>query len=112
MFSTNSDSNEMRTLDVHLPVEGGPYNNTVENCIEACREARYDLAGVEFASQCCTCYTLSLFDEICSSFALQGCGNGVRNGGEMIDPGHCNLACSGDSSELCGGADSYNLYQL
>ena len=55
----NSDSNDARTLTEPQAVVGGQYNNTVENCTEACKSSGYSLAGVEFAQECCTC---SLFD--------------------------------------------------
>ena len=45
---------------MNLTVNGGPYNNTVENCINACGDEGYAFAGVEFALQCCTCFTWSL----------------------------------------------------
>ena len=74
--SHNSDASNARTLSGgQVSVMGGPYNNSVENCVTACTEANYTLAGVEFATQCCTYYTLSLSDEIlfklCSSRVWQ-----------------------------------------
>ena len=51
-----------------------------------------------------------------TSFALQGCDNVINNwhpsdGNKTgIDTGHCVLACSGDSSEICGGANSLLVY--
>ena len=66
-FSTNSDATNARTISGgQVSVMGGPSNTSVENCVKACGEANYLLAGVESASQCRTCYTLSLSDEICS----------------------------------------------
>ena len=49
----NSDSSDARALNVQVSVEGGPYNNTVENCIEVCHAGSYGAAGVEDAQQCC-----------------------------------------------------------
>ncbi|KAF8268566.1 WSC domain-containing protein, partial [Lactarius quietus] len=80
-----SDQNNARSLGEQTPVIGGGYNNTVENCVLACQDAGYGFAGLEFALQC-------------------WCGDAVLNGGEKIHPVHCMLACSGDSSERCGGA--------
>jgi len=34
----------------------------------------------------------------------------MQNGGKPMDTKYCMLACSGDSSENCGGANSLVLY--
>jgi len=86
-----SDSNDARTLTVQVPVAGGQYNNSVEACIGACKAAGYSIAGVEFAQQCY-------------------CDNKINNQGRTIDNSSCILACSGNSHECCGGADSLLIY--
>ncbi|KAF8269902.1 WSC domain-containing protein [Lactarius quietus] len=86
-----SDSNDARTLSDPTTVVGGQYNNSVENCINACQYTGYSFAGLEFALQC-------------------RCGDAIGNGGEEVHPDLCLLACSGDTSEKCGGANSYVLY--
>ncbi|KAI9449322.1 WSC domain-containing protein [Lactarius psammicola] len=88
-----SDSNDARLLTVQTSVNGGQFNNSVESCINACNTAGYPLAGVEFANEC-------------------WCDNGLKNGGKSreIDTKNCMLACSGSSSEICGGANSLVLY--
>lgn len=55
----NSDSNDARALSVQVSVEGGAYNNTVANCIDACVAGNYHGAGLEDAQQCCTPLTSS-----------------------------------------------------
>src|SRR6266702_6455493 len=67
-----------------------------------------------FAQECCTCFTSSLqwVSSPVKTFAPQGCGNGIKNGGKKIDTKHCMLAWSGDSSEICGGANSHVRQQL
>ena len=47
--------------------------------------------------------TLGLFN--------QGCGNDT-NGVQLIDNSHCMMACSGDSTENCGGPDALIFYLL
>ena len=57
--------------------------------------------------------SLGLSDSLCSpdqAVAFQGCGDSVQNGGKLINSDYCILACAGDSSENCGGPDSYVLY--
>jgi hypothetical protein len=57
----NSDSNDARTLSAQvIIIDGGQYNNSAENCVNACGAAGFDYAGVEFATQCCMCFTWSL----------------------------------------------------
>jgi len=87
-----SDSITARTLSAQVSVKGGAYNNTVGNCIDSCIAEGYSIAGLEFAQQC-------------------WCGNTIGNGAESIDLNDCTLACSGDNTECCGGADALLLYQ-
>ena len=50
----NRDEDAARTLNVPQSVIGGKYNNTVENCINACGAANYSFAGMKSALDCCT----------------------------------------------------------
>ncbi|KAF8264818.1 WSC domain-containing protein [Lactarius quietus] len=86
-----NDSTTARTLSAQVSVQGGPYNNTVRNCLGACKAEYYLYAGLELAQQC-------------------WCGNSTMNYAVGIDPKNCDLACSGNSSEICGGADALVLY--
>ena len=47
----SSDSVNARVLSVGINVPG---NFTVEGCTDACFSNNYPLAGMEFATQCCT----------------------------------------------------------
>ena len=51
----NSDDDIARTLTELKSGPGGEFNNTVENCINACRAAGYYYAGMEAAKYCCAC---------------------------------------------------------
>ena len=51
ILSFFSDSVNARVLSVGVNVPG---NFTVEGCTQACFENNYPLAGMEFATQCCT----------------------------------------------------------
>ncbi|KAF8264549.1 hypothetical protein EI94DRAFT_463075 [Lactarius quietus] len=86
-----NDSNTARSLTVQAPV--GQYNTSVESCTEACQAEGYSLAGTEFAQQCF-------------------CDHSIQNGGRMIDAGFCVLACSGNTTEICGGASSLVVYSF
>ncbi|KAF8265654.1 WSC domain-containing protein [Lactarius quietus] len=87
-----NDSTTARTLSVQVSVQGGQDNNTVENCISACETAGYPTyAGVEAADEC-------------------WCGKSLNNYSAPIDQKYCLLACSGNSSESCGGPDALVLY--
>jgi len=88
-----NDSINARALSVQVSVSGGSYQNTVENCIDTCVNQNYHGAGVEFAQEC-------------------WCGNSIENGAVPIDMFNCRLACPGDSTQLCGGADAIILYFL
>ena len=61
---------------------------TVESCINSCIAQGYIVAGMEYAAQCF-------------------CGNGVVNGGALASSDtQCNMACSGNSQEMCGAGVS------
>ncbi|KIM95067.1 hypothetical protein OIDMADRAFT_149202 [Oidiodendron maius Zn] len=64
---------------------------TVEECLFACKDGGYDYAGVEFAQECY-------------------CGVVLGNGTTLIDSSTCDMACTGDSSEICGGSSALDLY--
>ena len=65
--------------------------NTIEKCKSVCFEKNYRYAGVQFAKECF-------------------CGN---NAPEKIAPteSDCNMDCSGDKSQKCGGPNRMNVYQ-
>ncbi|CZR63536.1 uncharacterized protein PAC_13433 [Phialocephala subalpina] len=86
-----SDSVGTRTLANSIATTGGASVMTVALCVDACHAAGYTLAGAEYASQCY-------------------CDNSYINGGPFADLSNCNMACSGNSSEYCGGPGAMNLY--
>jgi hypothetical protein len=51
----NSDSSDTRALAV--PGAVGQYDNTVKNCIDACAVDGFNMAGVEFARECCSYFS-------------------------------------------------------
>ena len=67
------------------------FHMTVEMCINFCEPKGYGLAGVEGARQCF-------------------CGAQLMNGAKTIDTKYCDMACVGDSSELCGGNTRLDIY--
>lgn len=68
--------------------------NTVEVCINECVDLGYTVAGVEYGSQCF-------------------CDNRIRNGGvQLATDDQCNMPCSGNFAELCGGGDRINIYAI
>ncbi|KAI0631805.1 hypothetical protein C8Q77DRAFT_1219134 [Trametes polyzona] len=81
-----TDNVNTRTLTVGVNVPG-PF--TVEGCTQACFNDNFPLAGVEFATQCF-------------------CDTAIQNGGASAPLTDCNMACSGNSSEFCGGPNRLN----
>ncbi|KAF6829857.1 WSC domain-containing protein [Colletotrichum plurivorum] len=65
---------------------------TVAKCTTACQGLNYILAGVEYSGECY-------------------CGNQPLNGGAPAVDG-CNMLCSGNSSEFCGGPNRLNVYDF
>lgn len=66
-------------------------NLTVEECLFACKDGGYSFAGVEYGSQCF-------------------CGVVLGNGTLPLSSTSCNMPCTGNSSETCGGPSTLNLY--
>ena len=48
------------------------------------------------------------------TYAQCYCGTALENGGAPAPDGSagCNMACSGNSAEICGGANRFNLYRI
>ncbi|MGD0525634.1 MAG: WSC domain-containing protein [Polyangiaceae bacterium] len=71
-----------------------PYNayssssNTVELCVATCKAAGYAYAGAQYGSQCF-------------------CGNSYGGQGTSTN---CNMACSGNGAETCGGSYANSVY--
>ncbi|KAJ9474296.1 hypothetical protein PHBOTO_004349 [Pseudozyma hubeiensis] len=83
-----SDSINARTLQGAQPALG--QGNSVESCAQQC--ANFNYFGVEYADECY-------------------CGNTLLNGASQQPSGDCNMVCSGNATELCGGSNRIGLYQ-
>ena len=87
LFSSISDNAGGRTL----PIPIGVSTNTIESCTSACYNAGYTLAGTEYSAEC-------------------WCGTSVQAGGAPASASECNMVCSGNSTQYCGGPNRLNLY--
>lgn len=67
---------------------------TVEKCIDFCKSKSKAYAGLEYSGQCYCSGTLA--DD---RAPVKG------------SAGNCLMKCSGDESQVCGGADAISLYQ-
>ncbi|KAH8882066.1 glycoside hydrolase [Thozetella sp. PMI_491] len=81
-----------RTL-VGLQIAAASNLNTPTYCADQCGAAGFKYAGVEYTSQCF-------------------CGNQIESTASKINESQCNMACSGDSSLLCGGIWALDLLQI
>lgn len=88
-MSCYEDSVYARTLTVRVETSTP---NSVASCTSACKNAGYKYAGVEWSSEC-------------------WCDNEIRSArtGGFND---CDMICSGNPNEYCGGSQRLNLYQL
>ncbi|KAH8659256.1 WSC domain-containing protein [Tricladium varicosporioides] len=66
---------------------------TVEKCISGCSAAGYTIAGVEYGGECY-------------------CDNKIQNSQGQASDGSagCNMGCSGNAGETCGGAGRLNVF--
>lgn len=65
---------------------------TIDGCLSMCEDKGYSFAGVEFGEECY-------------------CGSSIPTTITYSD-GNCNVACTGDSTEMCGGGWGLDLYEL
>ncbi len=61
------------------------------DCVQACFSAGYQFAGTQSASECF-------------------CGNSYGVFG--ADPNGCNMQCTGNSAEICGGGSRNSVYRV
>ncbi|KAK4686420.1 hypothetical protein P7C73_g3711, partial [Tremellales sp. Uapishka_1] len=79
----------------HLALQNNSWSgagNTVLGCINGCSELGYTYAGLEYGSQCF-------------------CGD-TFNGGQKLPSSQCSMACSGNSTGVCGGTNTLDLYTM
>jgi hypothetical protein len=62
------------------------------NCVTHCKNNGWTIAGTEYARQCF-------------------CGNSVH-GAKKIAESNCNMACNGDSKDICGGPNALSVYSV
>ncbi|KAJ0165994.1 WSC domain-containing protein [Colletotrichum tanaceti] len=84
-----SDQASARTLTAGISLSGGV---RVSDCTSACAAQGYPYAGLEFGREC-------------------WCGTGIQNGGKPIAAESCNMACTADKTQYCGGAAAINIYK-
>ncbi|WQF76496.1 Putative carbohydrate-binding WSC [Colletotrichum destructivum] len=84
-----SDHASARTLTKGISLSGGV---RVSDCTSACAAQGYQFAGLEFGKECF-------------------CGTGIQNDGKPISAESCNMACTADKTQYCGGAAAINIYK-
>ena len=88
-----TDDVAARSLTVGQPIPAS--GNTIESCQLSCYNAGYPYAGVEYSNECY-------------------CDSQIRNGGGPAPDGdaQCNMPCSGNAGEICGGPNRLGVYQF
>jgi hypothetical protein len=84
-----SDSASARTLTTRVSLPG---NVRVSDCTSACEAQGFQYAGLEFGQECY-------------------CGASIQNGGAPIADKLCDMACTADKTEYCGGRGAINIYK-
>ncbi|KAK1749886.1 glyoxal oxidase [Echria macrotheca] len=64
---------------------------TQQLCAQACYTAGYNISATEYSRECY-------------------CGDFIVNGGKTTDDADCNMACSGDSTQMCGAGNRLTLF--
>lgn len=68
-------------------------NQTVADCLHACKADDYTYAGLEYGGEC-------------------WCDNSFGKGSIPAPIEDCSMTCNGNSTEFCGGPNRLNVYQL
>jgi len=74
-----------------LPFPVAVSSNTMESCTSACYNAGYSMAGTEYSAEC-------------------WCGTSIQGAGAPASASDCNMPCSGDNTQSCGGPNRLNIY--
>lgn len=83
-----TDSIGERTLEFGANVEGV---NSASRCASACEQAGFPYAGLEYGAECY-------------------CGRSLKCPSAPAAASVCNMACNGNSTEVCGGPNAMNVY--
>lgn len=99
-----------RTLNGATNIQ--PSTMTEELCLNWCRDKGFSYAGVEFSQECCTSRdsfpTVSTDSNLPSVFASADCGDDIS--AVEVSSGECTMACSGNSTEVCGDSNRINVF--
>jgi hypothetical protein len=80
-----NDPNNPFDLDGHLERS---QSNTPQRCVEICKQKGFTYAGVQYSESCL-------------------CGNSY---GRFGTSNNCNMRCTGDQSQICGGINANSVY--
>ncbi|KAF7359862.1 hypothetical protein MVEN_00711600 [Mycena venus] len=102
------DSAETRTLTGAATAD--LVNMTVENCIDFCDSKQFIFAGVEFMNAVRIFFfsSVSRFRDSYNIYA--DCDDFIEPSGVSAPIAECNLPCTGDPAESCGGANRLNIF--
>lgn len=89
---------------------------TVSLCTTSCQDGGFKYSGVEYGGECCMSHFLILLHRYYNQGRLMilDCGNAILNGGGPAPDGNkgCGMTCNGNETELCGGPNRMNFYQV
>lgn len=71
-------------------VQTSSSSQTLESCTALCQSYGFHVAGAEYGSECY-------------------CGN-YDAPSNALSSGQCNMACAGDTTEICGGPNAINVF--
>lgn len=81
-------------VDRTLPSKRGwsPTSMTIGSCGNFCRDSGYLVFGLEYSQEC-------------------WCASAIHQNSTQLLDGACDFACSGASTEVCGGSNKLSIYQ-
>lgn len=98
-------------------LQGSSYVNstsmTQESCIAFCASGGFNYAGAEYGSECCKSYTIlppHLHNHFLLTHEITDCGNFFLGDSNKTTTTDCNMACAGNSTELCGAGNRLTVF--
>jgi hypothetical protein len=110
------DARSLISSEVGRTLSGASYSNdttmTDESCINYCSALGFLYAGTEYASQCCKFpQNPHLYQEHSLKRHPIVCDASIAPGADLApNATDCNMACTGNSTEPCGGPNRLSLF--
>lgn len=89
-----------------------PSGVTEDTCTAACMSEGFFLAGVGAGSNCCQFLFHCFIDSFTRTLTLVCDFSTLQGNPSPLPDSQCNIPCTANNFEICGGASTMNIYQF